>query len=124
VERFFAPCPRGLEAPLAEELARLGAADTSVTDGGAAFAGDLVLAQRANLESRIASRILWRVGDGAYRDERTLYDLTKAIDWKRLFGATRTLRVDVPASRSPLSSLVVATRRVIDGVCDRFRGVV
>jgi putative N6-adenine-specific DNA methylase len=121
VERFFAPCPRGLEAALAGELARLGARETSVTDGGASFAGDLVLAQRANLESRIASRILWRVGGGPCRDERALYDLTKAIDWKRLFAATRTLRVDVTATRSPLTSLEFATLRVKDAVCDRFR---
>ena len=35
------------------------------TDGGVAFAGALALAYRANLESRLASRILWRVGGGA-----------------------------------------------------------
>ena len=76
---------------------------------------------RANLESRFASRILWRVGGGPYRDERALYDLVKAIDWKRHFAATRTLRVDVSATRSPLQSLEFATLRVKDAVCDRFR---
>jgi putative N6-adenine-specific DNA methylase len=46
----------------------------------------------------------------------------KAIDWKRLFAPTRTLRVDVAATRSPLASLEFATLRVKDAVCDRFRG--
>ena len=82
-ERFFAPCPRGLEAALAAELARIGATELIATDGGVAFAGPLELACRANLESRLASRILWRVGGGAYRDEHALYELVKAIDWKR-----------------------------------------
>ena len=45
----------------------------------------------------------------------------KAIDWKRHFAATRTLRVDVAATRSPLTSLEFATLRVKDAVCDRFR---
>ena len=121
MEHFFAPCPRGLEALLAEELATLGAQDVKATDGGAAFAGDLALAMRANLESRFASRILWRVAAGPYRDERALYELVKAIDWKRHFAATRTLRVDVSATRSPLTSLEFATLRVKDAVCDRFR---
>jgi putative N6-adenine-specific DNA methylase len=120
-ERFFAPCPRGLEAALSQELARIDATDASVTDGGVAFAGPLALAMRANLESRLASRILWRVGGGAYRDEHGLYELVKAIDWKRHFAATRTLRVDVAATRSPLQSLEFATLRVKDAVCDRFR---
>jgi len=120
-ERFFAPCPRGLEAALAQELARIGAVEPSVTDGGVGFGGPLALAMRANLESRLASRILWRVGGGAYRDEHGLYELVKAIDWKQHFMATRTLRVDVAATRSPLQSLEFATLRVKDAVCDRFR---
>ncbi len=120
-ERFFAPCPRGLEATLAAELSALDARDVAATDGGVAFAGDVALAMRCNLESRIASRILWRVGGGTYRDERDLYALVQAIDWPRLFKAERTLRVDVTATRSPLKSLEFATLRVKDAVCDRFR---
>ncbi len=120
-ERFFAPCPRGLEAALVAELATLGAADATATDGGVAFAGDLTLALRANLESRLASRILWRVGGGPCPDEHALYALVQAIDWPRHFAATRTIRVDVSATRSPLTSLEFATLRVKDAVCDRFR---
>ena len=120
-EHFFAPCPRGLEAPLATELDALGASDITTTDGGAAFAGPIELAYRANLESRLASRILWRVGHGAYRDEQDVYDLAKALDWPRWFRVDRRLRVDVAASRSPLTSLEFATLRIKDAVCDRHR---
>jgi putative N6-adenine-specific DNA methylase len=120
-ERFFAPCPRGLEAPLSTELARIGATDIEGTDGGAAFAGELSIAYRANLESRIASRILWRVGGDAYRSEHDLYALVQAIDWPRHFDPRRSLRVDVAATRSPLASLEFATLRTKDAVCDRMR---
>ncbi|MFH1494392.1 MAG: THUMP domain-containing protein, partial [Pseudomonadota bacterium] len=58
-ENFFAPCPRGLESVLAAELAALGASGLQATDGGASFSGPFELCYRANLESRIASRILW-----------------------------------------------------------------
>jgi len=122
-EHFFAPCPRGLEAPLAAELDTLGASEITTTDGGAAFAGPIQLAYRANLESRLASRILWRVGHGAYRDENDVYELAKALDWPRWFRVDRTIRVDVAASRSPLTSLEFATLRIKDAVCDRHRAV-
>ncbi len=121
MEQYFAPCPRGLEAALVAELATLGATAVTATDGGASFAGALELAQRANLESRLASRVLWRVGGGEIRDEHDLYALARGIDWKRLFTATRTLRVDVSATRSPLTSLEFATLRVKDAICDRLR---
>src|SRR4249920_1501898 len=120
-ERYFAPCPRGLEAALAAELGQLGAAEVAGTDGGVAFEGDLALAYRANLESRIASRILWRVGGGAYRNEKDVHALARAIAWPTLFRPDRTLRVDVAATRSPLKSLEFATLTIKDAVCDRCR---
>ena len=121
MERYFAPCPRGLESALAEELQEIGATSIASAEGGVAFAGPLALAYRANLESRLASRILWRVGVGGYRDERDVYELAYSLDWPSWFRAERTLRVDVAATRSPLKSLEFATLRIKDAVCDRHR---
>ena len=118
---FFAPCPRGLEAPLAAELTALGATFVKPAEGGVGFAGPLELAYHANLESRLASRILWRVAHGRYRNEDELYRLAHAVEWERHFTVARTLRVDVAATRSPLTSLEFATLRIKDAVCDRFR---
>jgi len=122
-EAFFAPCPRGLEPPLAAELTALGATFVTSTDGGVGFAGPLELTYHANLESRLASRILWRVAHGRYRNEDDLYALANGIEWERHFNVDRTLRVDVAATRSPLASLEFATLKVKDAVCDRFRAV-
>jgi putative N6-adenine-specific DNA methylase len=65
--------------------------------------------------------VLWRVGGGLYSDDRDLYALVHAIEWHRLFLPSRTLRVDVTATRSPLTSLEFATLRIKDAVCDRMR---
>ena len=43
-ERFFAPCPRGLETALAAELTALGGAFVTPAEGGVAFAGPIALA--------------------------------------------------------------------------------
>lgn len=120
-ERYFASCPRGLEATLVAELAAIGAANAVAVDGGVGFDGSFDLAWRANLESRIASRILWRVGSGRYRNEKDVHALAKTIAWSSHFHAERTLRVDVAATRSPLTSLEFATLTIKDAVCDRFR---
>ena len=106
---------------LAAELAELGADEITAADGGVAFGGPIDLAYRANLESRLASRILWQVGHGAYRDEEDIYQLALDLDWPQWFRAVRTLRVDVAATRSPLTSLEFATLRIKDAVCDRHR---
>src|ERR1700687_2929366 len=121
MERFFAPCPRGLEGVLAAELADLGGDEVTAADGGVAFGGPMALAYRANLESRLASRILWQGGHGEDRDEQDIYQLALDLDWPKWFRAVRTLRVDVAATRSPLTSLEFATLRIKDAVCDRHR---
>ncbi|HEX6794031.1 MAG TPA: THUMP domain-containing protein [Casimicrobiaceae bacterium] len=120
-ERFFAPCPRGLEPALAAELAALRATGIVPGEGGVAFEGEIDLAYHANLESRIASRILWRVASAGCRNEHDLHALVHGIDWPRYFKPERTLRVDVSATRSPLASLDFATLRIKDAICDRFR---
>lgn len=119
--QFFATCPRGLESVLADELAALGAQALKPTDGGVGFAGDLLLCYRANLESRIATRILWQVGEGRYRSEEDLYQAAMALDWPRWFAVEQTFMVKVTAVRCPLKSLEFVTLKIKDAVCDRFR---
>jgi len=85
------------------------------------FSGGWDGCYRANLWSRIASRILWRIGELTYRDEKDLYAAVHGIDWPRYFAVERTIRVNVTAQKSPLKSLEFATLRIKDAVCDRFR---
>jgi putative N6-adenine-specific DNA methylase len=120
-EAFFAPCPRGLEALLAGELAALGAREPRAVAGGVGFAGDWAACYRANLWSRLASRVLWRVGEFDYASEDDVYAAARAVNWFDLFDVNRTLRVYVTAQKSPLQSLEFVTLRVKDAVCDRFR---
>ncbi len=121
MEQFFATCPRGLEAQLAAELTTAGASGTGIVAGGVAFSGSIETCYRANLWSRIATRILWRVAHGPYRGEDDVYRLAQAVPWPQRFGVRRTLRVYVTAIRSPLKSLDFITLRIKDAVCDRFR---
>jgi putative N6-adenine-specific DNA methylase len=121
LQRFFAPCPRGLEQPLADELATLGVDRISATDGGVGFSGDLYVGYRVCLWSRIASRVLWQLLEDDYRHEEDVYRLARSIDWPGMFSPEKTIRVQVDAIRSPLTSLEFVTLRVKDAIVDSFR---
>lgn len=121
LERFFAPCPRGLEALLCEELAALGAQAAKADRGGVQFRADWRAAYRANLESRLATRVLWLVGNAPYRSEDDIYRLTAGVAWEKWFSPGQTIRVSVTGRRSPVRSLEFVTLRIKDAVCDRFR---
>jgi putative N6-adenine-specific DNA methylase len=123
-QSFFATCPRGLEGLLAAELAECGAREAAPAGGGVHFRGDLAACYRANLGSRVATRILRRIATRPYRSEQDVYAAANDIDWPAVFRVGRSIRVDVSAIRSPLKSLEFATLRIKDAVCDRFRAVV
>jgi len=118
---FFSPCPRGLETLLTEDVASAGGKDPKPVPGGVEFAGDKRCCYRLNLDSRIATRVLWRLGASPYAKEDDIYRFALGIDWPAHFNVERTLRIYVTAQRSPLKSIEFVTLRVKDAVCDRFR---
>ena len=118
---FFAICPRGLEPFLADELAAIGAEDIRPIAGGVFFSGDWPTCYRANLESRIATRILWHLVKGPYAKEEDIYRLAVRQLWPNHFAVSSTMRVVTTAIKCPLKSIDYVTLRVKDAVCDRFR---
>jgi len=119
--QFFATCPRGLETLLVEELSAQHALKIVATDGGVSFEGNLETIYRVNLHSRIATRILSRVGQGSYATEEDIYKATFNLNWPSWFKVNQTIRVKVTGVKCPLKSLDFVTLRIKDAVCDRFR---
>ena len=118
---FFAPCPRGLAPALADELLQLGASHPKAADAGVSFTGPFDLAYTANLHSRVASRILWRVAQFAYKTENDVYEGAKGVRWHDFFAPERTFKVETNAHRSTVKSLDFVTLRVKDAIADVFR---
>ncbi len=121
METFFASCPRGLEPLLSEDLTIAGAHVGDQIPGGVHFVGEWTACYRANLHSRIATRILWRVAHGCYRSEEDIFRLALDTPWPQWFTAEQTIRVDVNAIKCPLRSIDFVTLRIKDAICDRFR---
>lgn len=121
--RFFAPCPRGLEGVLEGELQNLGVPETTKTDGGVGFIAPWSTMYWVNLNTHIASRVLWEVGQRVYKTERDVYNAAYALPWPEWFTPAQTIKVKVSARRCPLPSLDFLTLRIKDAICDKFTGI-
>ena len=121
MNKYFAICPRGLEPLLAEELTAIGGEEVQAIAGGVFFSGEWTVCYRANLESRLATRILWHIVKGPYAKEDDIYRLAVRQLWPNHFAVSSTMRVVTTAIKCPLKSLDYVTLRVKDAVCDRFR---
>jgi putative N6-adenine-specific DNA methylase len=125
---YFCPCPRGMEQALADELAEIAQTTGSTSlkvhnqvPGGVHCSGTDADAYRINLHSRIASRVLLRIANRTYANENDIYDLVLEQPWEDWFSVDHTIRVDITAIKSPLTSLEFTTLKIKDAVCDRFR---
>ena len=118
---LFVTCPRGLEAPLSQELEQLKCQDIRAVDGGVACKGGMGQVYRINLHSRTASRVLLRLTKSGYRSEQDIYKAAKNIRWTDWFNLEQTFKVKVEGKRAQVKSLDFVGLKIKDAVCDVFR---
>lgn len=120
--KFFVSCAKGLEYLLVDELLALGCSHATAARAGANVEGDLAHAQRAVLWSRLASRVLWPIGEYDCPDERALYAGAAAIDWSQHLRVGMSLAVDAHVSGDAITHARYAAQRVKDAIVDTLRG--
>jgi putative N6-adenine-specific DNA methylase len=122
--QLFLPCAAGVEDYLAPEVQRItGLPESSVLKqrGGVALRSSWRDAMLLNLRSRLAQRVLVLLSFTEYRNEQDLYRAASEVAWEIWFTPRESIKVEVTAQHSPLTSLNFAALRIKDAVCDRFR---
>ena len=122
--QLFLPCAAGVEDYLATEVARatgLTGDDVHKQRGGVALNGSWRDALLLNLHSRLAQRVLVQLSFTNYRNEQDLYRAASEVAWEIWFTPRQTIKIEVTAQHSPLTSLNFAALKIKDAVCDRFR---
>jgi len=119
--KFTATCPPGLVDLLARELEQCGADRIQPATTSVGFQGELEVAYRACLWSRIANRILLPITDVPADDPKALYAAAREIRWERHLDAAGTLAVEVAGSGEGIAHSRYAALTLKDAVVDRFR---
>ncbi len=118
---LFAPCPKGLEYLLRDELIALGAPDAREALAGVKFSGNFQFAMRACLHSRLASRVLVVLTRFSAPDADALYEAAKKLPWQEWLGPKRSFIVDVSGSAPGIAHTGFAALRVKDAIVDQHR---
>jgi putative N6-adenine-specific DNA methylase len=122
--QLFLPCAAGVEDFLAHEvhgLTGLVGEDLLTRRGGVMARASWRDAMRLNLHSRLAQRVLVQLSYTDYRNEQDLYRAAMDVAWEVWFTPKQSIKVEVTAQHSPLTSLNFAALKIKDAVCDRFR---
>jgi putative N6-adenine-specific DNA methylase len=122
--QLFLPCAAGVEDYLAHEvhdLTGLQGEDLLTRRGGVMARASWRDAMRLNLHSRLSQRVLVQLSYTDYRNEQDLYRAASEVAWEIWFTPKQSIKVEVTAQHSPLTSLNFAALKIKDAVCDRFR---
>ena len=119
--RFYATSPLGFESLLAQELVNMGASTVSEAKAGIVFEGDLALAYRACLWSRLANRILMPISSFSAVDGDALYRGVGTINWDAHLTPDSTIAVTFASIRSTITHTQFGAQKVKDAIVDQFR---
>ena len=122
--QLFLPCAAGVEDFLAAEvhgLTGLQGEDLLTRRGGVMVRASWRDAMLLNLHTRLAQRVLVQLSYTQYRSEQDLYRAAAEVAWEIWFTPKQSIKVEVTAQHSPLTSLNFAALKIKDAVCDRFR---
>lgn len=73
---------KGMVPLLSTELDRLGISIQGATETGVSLVGDIDIALRLNLQSRLAHRVLWKLGDGVAHHPDQLHKRLLTLPWE------------------------------------------
>lgn len=118
---FFATCPKNLEGLLENELKALGAENSKQTVAGVNFTGDITLAYRVCLWSRIANRVLLPLTKAPVKNAETLYHAVQKIDWLAHMEPNSTFLVDFAGTSAALKNTQFCAQKVKDAIVDQIR---
>ncbi|WP_413585080.1 THUMP domain-containing class I SAM-dependent RNA methyltransferase [Bdellovibrio sp. HCB274] len=118
---FFASTARGLVDPLEQELKDLGLKVTGKTAGGVYFESNWEGCYKANLHSRMASRILKPILDFTAYQPEELYTMILRHDFTKYIKPNQTLSIDVSVGDSKMRDQRFIAMKIKDAVMDQFR---
>jgi 23S rRNA (guanine2445-N2)-methyltransferase / 23S rRNA (guanine2069-N7)-methyltransferase len=113
--------PRGLSDLLARELVALGAADARERSTGVTFSGDLEVAYRACLWSRVANRVFLEVARFEAVDAEAFYNAVREIDWTEHLGPGATLACDFTGQHPSITHTHFGALKLKDAIVDSVR---
>lgn len=120
--QLFATCPKNLESLLEAELVTFGATTIKQTVAGVSFTGDLEVAYRACLWSRLANRVLLPLATFPAHSADDLYYGIKRIHWLEHFTPHSTFMVTFNGEAPFMRNTHFGELKVKDAIVDYIRG--
>ncbi len=119
--QFYAMTSEGLEQALAEELEEIGLSNVEKSFLGVYFEGDMIDCMKANICSRIATRILLTLTSFRAQNPDDLYKQIFEIEWEQFIDPTKTFMIHSTVWGRNFTDQRYVAMKSKDAIADRFR---
>lgn len=121
MQQYLALTSPGIQILLAEELKNLGAEQIVQKPEGVYFSTTLENAYRICLYTRLATRVLLKLGEGDAANKNELYASANSINWSEHFSSDDTFAIDFVGISDEIRNSQFGALTVKDAIVDNFR---
>ena len=112
---------QGFEELLAIECQELGLDEVVIANRAVSCSGDASAMMRLNYCSRLAVKVLWKVGAYEAGSQDQLYRGAYHLPWEDWLAPTQTFAVEAQANQSEFANTMFVALKVKDAIADRMR---
>lgn len=121
MQQFLALTSPGIEILLTQELKDLRAEQVIQKPEGVYFTSTIENAYQICLYSRLATRILLKLGEGDAENKEELYATAKSINWSEHFSSNHSFAIDFVGVSENIRNSQFGALTVKDALVDNFR---
>lgn len=119
--QFLALTSSGIEILLAEEITNLGAEQVVQKPEGVYFTASLALGYKVSLWTRLATRVMLKIGEGEAKDKDELFKTASTINWLAHFDSNSSFAIDFVGYSEEIRNSQFGALTIKDAIVDQFR---
>jgi len=120
-QQFLALTSPGIEVLLFDEIKSFGAFNVIQKPEGVYFQASLALGYKISLWTRLATRIMLKLGEGEAKDKDELFKAASSINWPDVFDSTTSFAIDFVGYSEEIRNSQFGGLTIKDAIVDQFR---
>ncbi|GAA6173904.1 bifunctional 23S rRNA (guanine(2069)-N(7))-methyltransferase RlmK/23S rRNA (guanine(2445)-N(2))-methyltransferase RlmL [Colwellia sp. KU-HH00111] len=121
MQQFLALTSPGIEVLLADEIKNFGAEQVIQKPEGVYFTASLALGYKVCLWTRLATRVMLKLGEGEAKNKDELFKTASTINWLEQFTSDTSFAIDFVGYSEEIRNSQFGGLTIKDAIVDQFR---
>jgi 23S rRNA (guanine2445-N2)-methyltransferase / 23S rRNA (guanine2069-N7)-methyltransferase len=121
MQQFLALTSPGIEVLLADEIKSLGGEHVVQKPEGVYFSASITLGYTISLWTRLATRVMLKLGEGEAKNKDELFKAASSINWLEHFNCDSTFAIDFVGYSEEIRNSQFGGLTIKDAIVDQFR---